>query len=418
MKLQTKTMSYDEVMALPRIKRKNPMKPHMFFRTLIRTLSIPTLLKTRFSYTSERMELVGDKPCLILMNHSSFTDLKVAYKIFYPRPMNIVITDDGVIGKPWLMRWIGGITTRKFVSDLQLIRDMSYALNTLKSSVLMFPEAGYTLDGRTTVLPKHLGVLLKRFKVPVVTVTTYGAFARDPLYNGLQKRKVHVSAEVKCILTPEEIAEKPLAEINAMIDEAFSFDQFKWQQENKVRIDEPFRADGLHRVLYHCPYCGTSGEMEGKGIYLTCNACGKKHELTVYGALKAVKGETKFTHVPDWFDWQRAEVRKEVEAGTYKLDTEVDISMLVNHDALYNVGSGRLVHDENGFILDGCDGKLHYEQKPTASYSLNVDYFWYEVGDMIGIGNNDILYYCFPKQKNVVTRARLAAEEMYKLQKK
>ncbi len=295
---------------------------------------------------------------------------------------------------------------------------MSYALNTLKSSVLMFPEAGYTLDGRTTVLPKHLGVLLKRFKVPVVTVTTYGAFARDPLYNGLQKRKVHVSAVVKCILTPEEIAEKPLAEINAMIDEVFSFDQFRWQQEKKVKISEPFRADGLHRVLYHCLHCGVRGEMEGKGIHLTCNACGKKYELTEYGALKAVEGESKFTHVPDWFDWQRAEVKKDIEAGTYKLDTEVDIAILVNHDALYMVGSGRLVHDENGFVLDGCDGKLHYEQKPTASYSLNVDYFWYEVGDMIGIGNNDILYYCFPKQKNVVTRARLAAEEMFKMKKR
>ncbi len=110
MKLQTKRLSYDEVMALPRPKRENPMKPSMFFRTLIRVLSIPTLMKTHFSYTAERMELAKDKPCLILMNHSSFTDLKVAYKIFYPRPMNIVVTDDGVIGKPWLMRWIGSVT--------------------------------------------------------------------------------------------------------------------------------------------------------------------------------------------------------------------------------------------------------------------------------------------------------------------
>jgi RIO-like serine/threonine protein kinase len=49
-----------------------------------------------------------------------------------------------------------------------------------------------------------------------------------------------------------------------------------------------------------------------------------------------------------------------------------------------------------------------------ASHSLNSDFFWYELGDVIGIGNRSELYYCFPKDKDVVTKARLAAEEIYK----
>jgi len=417
LKIQTKKLSYDEVMALKRPKHVNPIKPHMFFRTLIRVLSIPSLASTHFTFTQERMEEVRDKPCLILMNHSSFTDLKIAYGIFYPRPLSVVATTDSYVGKSLLMKLIGCIPTQKFVSDLQLIRDMNYALNTLKSSVLMFPEAGYSLDGRATVLPKHLGVILKRLKVPVVTVTTYGAFARDPLYNGLQLRKVKVTAEAKCILTAEEIEQKSLSELDAMIDQAFSFDQFAWQKESGLKIREPFRADGLHRVLYHCPECGAIGEMEGRGIYLTCKKCGKKHELTEDGQLRALDGQTRFSHIPDWFDWQREQVKKEIEEGKYRLDTEVDIAMLVDDKKLYMVGDGRLVHDENGFVLDGRDGKLHYEQSPVASHCLNVDYFWYEIGDMISIGNKDALYYCFPKSNVSVTRARLAAEVMYKMKK-
>lgn len=404
-------------MALKRPKHVNPIKPSMFFRTLIRVLSIPSLASTHFSFTEERMEEVRDKPCLILMNHSSFTDLKIAYGIFYSRPLSIVSTTDSYVGKSLLMKLIGCIPTQKFVSDLQLIRDMNYALNTLKSSVLMFPEAGYSLDGRATVLPKHLGVILKRLKVPVVTVTTYGAFARDPLYNGLQLRKVNVNAEVKCILTAEEIEKKPIAELDQMIDEAFSFDQFLWQKESGLKIDAPFRADGLHRVLYHCPECGTVGSMEGKGIHLTCKKCGKRHELTENGQLKATEGKTRFSHIPDWFDWQREQVEQEIREGTYRLDAEVDIAMLVDYKKLYRVGAGRLQHDENGFVLDGCEGKLHYEQAPAASHCLNVDYFWYEIGDMISIGNKDALYYCFPKGETVVTRARLAAEIMYKMKR-
>ena len=56
-----------------------------------------------------------------------------------------------------------------------------------------------------------------------------------------------------------------------------------------------------------------------------------------------------------------------------------------------------------------------YEQKPQASYTLNADYFWYEIGDVIGIGNRDALYYCFPKDGASVTRARLATEELYRM---
>ena len=81
------------------------------------------------------------------------------------------------------------------------------------------------------------------------------------------------------------------------------------------------------------------------------------------------------------------------------------------------VGTGRLQHDNNGFILDGCDGKLHYEQSPAASYSVNSDYFWYEIGDIVSIGTNDCLYYCFPKEGDIVAKTRLAAEELYKLSK-
>ena len=38
------------------------------------------------------------------------------------------------------------------------------------------------------------------------------------------------------------------------------------------------------------------------------------------------------------------------------------------------------------------------------------------MGDVIGIGDRNILYYCYPKNcGDVVTKARLAAEEIYKI---
>ena len=109
----------------------------------------------------------------------------------YPRPFNIVCTSDGFVGKEWLMRHLGCIPTQKFVSDLGLVRDMLYAVRELHSSVLMYPEASYSFDGTATPLPEGIGKCVKMLGVPLVMIHTYGAFARDPLYNGLQLRKVY-----------------------------------------------------------------------------------------------------------------------------------------------------------------------------------------------------------------------------------
>ena len=415
MKIKAEPRSCEEVFALPSLPHFLPKRPNILFRSLVRLLAGGDLKATYFTYTTERMEEVGKDPCLILMNHSSFIDLEIVSKIFYPKPYGIVCTSDGFVGKKGLMRNLGCIPTQKFVSDMGLISDMVYMLHELKTSVLMYPEASYSFDGCATPLPRHLGLLLKKLDVPVVLIRTEGAFARDPLYNCLQKRKVSVSAAVSCLLTRSEIAEKTVEELDDLLDEAFTFDNFRWQEENKVRIDEPFRADGLERILYKCPHCGTEGELEGKGITLTCHHCGKQWELGIYGALSALSGETEFSHIPDWYNWERNEVRAELEDGSYSMETDVSIGILADYKALYLVGDGHLSHSVNGFVLDGCDGVLHYEQKPLASYSLYSDYFWYERGDVICIGNRKRLYYCFPKGAHPVAKTRMATEELYKL---
>lgn len=419
MKIKVKNMRYEDVLALPKAKYHKPLRQHLLFRIILKILSMPDMLCTRFQCRKIGMEKLGKgEPCLILMNHSSFIDLKIASTILFPRPFNIVCTADAFIGKNWLMRLIGCIPTRKFVTDAKLVRDMVYALKELKSSVLMFPEAGYSFDGTATTLPDSLGRCLKILGVPVVIIRTYGAFARDPLYNGLRLRKVKVSADMEYVLSPQDIAEKSSEELNEIVRKGFDFDNFRWQQENEIRIKEPFRAQGLNRVLYKCPHCKTEGKMLGKGTKLICQACGKEYVLTELGYMKALEGDTEFAHIPDWFRWQRDCVREEIVKGTYSLDVSVDICMLVNTKCIYRVGEGRLIHTVEGFTLSGCDGKLHYAQKPSNSYTLNADYFWYEIGDIICIGGSNRSYYCFPKTtEDIVAKTRLATEEMYKLAK-
>lgn len=417
MKIKSVPMRYEDVLALPEEKRMNPKRPNLFFRSLVRILSASNLKKSNFTYTEIGMEKLGKhEPCIILMNHSCFTDLMIASKIFYPRPLSIVCTSDGMVGKKWLMRNLGCIPTAKFVTDYALVKDMIHAVTDLKSSILMYPEASYSFDGTATPLPEGVAKCLKVLNVPVIFVRTYGAFQHDPLYNNLQLRNTDISATVEYLFSTSQLAEMSAKEINDLLKDRFSFDNFRWQIDHKVNVDEPFRADCLNRVLYKCPHCLTEGQMVGKGIAISCKSCGKTYELTEYGELKAADGDSKFTHIPNWYRWERECVRKELEDGTYRLDIPVDIRVLKGTKAIYEVGSGNLIHDNSGFHLTGCDGALDYRQKPESSYSLYSDFYWYEIGDVICIGKANMLYYCFPKVKgDIVAKTRLATEELYKM---
>lgn len=64
------------------------------------------------------------------------------------------------------------------------------------------------------------------------------------------------------------------------IENAFSYDDYAWQAENKVKIHYQNRARGLHRILYRCPVCQTEFETDSDGDSLWCNRffCEKRKE--------------------------------------------------------------------------------------------------------------------------------------------
>ncbi len=399
-------------------EHKKPKRPNMFFRTLMRLVALPDILATKFTCEKVGTEKLGkDEFAFVLMNHSSFVDLEIVATALYPQPFNIVATTDAFFGKDWLMRQIGCIPTKKFYPDTALIRDMLYTAKNLKSNIVMFPEAGYSLDGTATTLADSIGKCVKMLGIPLAMLTTYGAFSRDPVYNNLQRRKVKVSAKLEYLLSKEEVAKMPAEEITALVMEKFTFDSFRWQKENGVKIAESFRADGIERILYKCPVCKKEGKMIGSGTHIRCEECGATYELTEYGELKGVEGtKDSFTYPTDWYKWERDEVRREIENGEYSLDTPVDIWISVDTKGVYGTYEGRLTHTADGFTLNGEGGEIDYHHKPLASHSICADFNFYERGDIIALSSPDCIFYCFPKDQRIpVAKARFAAEEIYKI---
>ena len=418
MKIKVKNAKYKDLINHKKAKHKKPKNPNWFLRKLILFLNKKELKEVQFSAIKNNIDKIDKKePCLILMNHSSFIDLKIAFKLLSPRRFNIVCTDDGFVGKEWLLRHLGCIPTTKFITDVNLVKDMLYAKNKLHNSILMYPEASYSFDGTSTPLPTSIGKCIKLLNMPVIIIKTSGAFLRDPLYNNLQLREVKISAKLDVILSKDEVNCKSAEEIQELVIKNFVFDNFKDQQDNKIEVNESFRADFLNRVLYKCPNCLKEGMMEGKGIYITCNNCNAKYELTKYGYLKAINCKEVFNHIPSWYKWERDCVKNEILANTYNEEIKVTIFILLDYKKIYRVGEGILKHSISGFELTGPDG-LHYFQKPIDTYSLYSDFYWYEIGDVVCIGNFKMRYYCVPlDRKDVVAKLRLATEEIYKITK-
>ncbi len=399
--------------------KKPPVRTRWFLRPLTYILSMPDVWKHKNKLTKIGTEELKP-PFVLLCNHNAFMDFKVATKAIFPWRANYVVAIDGFIGREKLLRDVGCICKRKFTNDIILIKQL---IHTIKNGdvAVIYPEARYSLCGTTAVLPESLGKLCKLLKAPVVVLICHGHHVNSPFWN-LHDRNVHpTEAEFKLLFTAEEVQSESVENINKKIVEAFQYDDFAWQKERGIRITYKKRAEGLHKVLYQCPNCMTEFKMSSEDTVLKCNACGKEWEMSELSELKAKEGETEFSHIPDWYEWERANVRKEVENGTYSSgELPVKVDTLPNAKKFIYLGEGTMVHDMNGFLVKGTDtdGDPFEMRKTVPSlYSCHIEYEYLgKFGDCVDLNTLEDTWYIYPDPKRcefAVTKMALATEELY-----
>ena len=374
-------------------------------------------------YKIEKIGMEALKPPYILLcNHNYFVDFYLQFLAIFPHRSNTIATIDGYYRRPFLMELMGCMCKRKFTTDVSLVRSVRKVLKKYGDILCMYPEARYSPVGTTAILPDSLAKLVKLNQVPVVVLLHHGNHLHTPFWNYRKPRKVPLYSTMTQILTAEDVKTMSVKEIDAAIRKAMAYDEYKWQKEQNIRITELFRAEGLHKVLYQCPHCLTESRMNSKGSELFCEACGKRWEMDELGQLHAIEGETEFSHIPDWFEWERAQVRAQLENGTYHFEDEVEIYSLVEPWRFRKLGMGKLIHDmEAGFVVSG-----HYNNRdfrivrpPLGMYGLHVeyDYCYLRPEDCVDISTDDDSLYCYPAKKNVVTKLSFATEELYKMRK-
>lgn len=396
---------------------RKPKRQHLCLLPLAWLLSYPSVWKHRAKINRVNME--GLKPpYLLLCNHNAFMDFKVTTAAIFPSRANYVVAIDGYIKREWLMRSMGCVCKRKFTNDATMVRHLHHVVEN-GDIVALYPEARYSLCGTNAVLPESLGKLAKFLKVPVVTLIMHGHHINSPFWN-LSERGNRTEATLSQIITAEEIKTLSYTEINQRINDKFNYDDFAWQKSNQIKITYKNRAKGLHKVLYQCPHCMAEYHMMSDGNRIWCNDCKKQWIMSEYGELSSPDGGTEFTHIPDWYEWERSQVRKEVEEERYFFSGPVSVMSLPNSKGFIPLGEGVLTHNSNGFLLTGVHNGQPYklEKSVHSLYSCHIEYDYLgKYGDCIDLNTLSDTYYISPHDCEFsVTKMALATEELYNLE--
>ena len=403
-----------KIVTTPFDRSKIPPKQNLFFLPFIWGYSYLKTKKYKLKIKKENMG--GLKPpYLLLGTHHSFTDFLVTPLAIFPNRANYVSELEGfeAYGE-WLYRQAGCLGTRKFVNDQLLIRNIKKVIDR-KGILVLYPEARYANVGTSSNLPDSLGKLAKLLKVPVVTINMKGNYLQSPIWNLEYRKDAILEATITRIYSKEELEKATVQEINNKIGEYLSYDEYRWQYDNKIAIKYDKRAEGLELPLYQCKNCKTEFEMETKGAEIFCNHCKSHWKMSEYGRLE---NEKESIHILDWYEWERRNVIKQIEDGKYNLDTIVNIESLPNAINFINLGEGRLKHNTDGFFLTfkdyGEDKEKTLHFPPMSMISVHTEYDYRKKGQCITLSTVDNTYFLFPKEFGFnSTKIQFATEYLY-----
>lgn len=414
-----------KINTIPFDRYRIPPKQNLFIMPLLWLYCFFMTRKGKLQIQKVRMQ--GLKPpYLVLGTHHAYSDFYVTPLALFPHRANYISELEGfeAFGE-WFYRQLGCLGTRKFVTDLALIKNIERVIKR-KGILAYYPEARYANAGTNSHLPPSVGKLIKLLGVPVVTLNMKGNYLQSPIWNLAIRKEVRQMATLTQALTADEVAALSVDEINARIGEYLRYDEYAYQFETKTAIMYEKRAEGLEKVLYQCPVCKKEFSMQSKNETLFCSSCGEKRYLSAYGRLEKTpnpysvqESSNVCTRIPDWYEWERKQVEAEIENGTYHLTVPVHIESLPNAVNFIDLGEGILHHDEKGFELTFTEygstaEHTHFFASGTL-FSIHTEYDYRGKGQCVTLSTVDSTYFIFPRGEGFnATKIQFATEYLYK----
>ena len=219
-------------------RAKTPPRQNLFFMPFI--WLICKFITAPYKLKIDKHNMDGIKPpFLVYGSHNSFMDFYVTPLALKPYRANYISELEGfeAFGE-WIYRQVGCLGTRKFINDQMLIKNI---MKVIKRGDIMviYPEARYANVGTNSHLTPSIAKLAKLLKVPVVTINMQGNYLQQPIWNLKERKGARLHADLKCVVTQDEIGKLSVDEILSRISKELTYDEYKYQLDNKIVIEGP-----------------------------------------------------------------------------------------------------------------------------------------------------------------------------------
>ncbi len=312
-------------------------------------------------------------PMLVLANHMSALDFCYFSSPFFPKKINFVVAENMKYSKPLFAKMITGyrcILKKQYYSDFSCIKNIKRYLDN-GISVLLCPEGKVAAEGKTGVIPSSISKLVKWLGYPVATVITTGAGLTRPKWaHTLRRGRIDSYADM--LFTADEVKTLSNDQVMERIESALKQNEHTLQLETGRKFYGSRYAEGLERLLYHCPKCGSEFTMTARGNTLTCTHCKNTVRYSKKGGLHPVGDSVCPERIDLWYDLERELVTQEVKADDFCLDYPVHLF---------------IENDEGNGYRFVTSGNLHLDKEVVSFKSslterpVNVD-TEYKIGDM------------------------------------
>jgi len=339
-----------------------------------------------FNYQFDIQKL--NPPFIVLSSHPSRLDYVYLVFSMLPFKMNIIINRWYFQSRLFypVLKSIGGIPKKLFTAELNPMKNIMDVINK-KGIIGIFPEGINTIYGAGNPVIPSIAGLIKKIKVPVVSVTINGAFLTMPKWNYKSKHSGRIEVNVDLLFSPEQIEAKTAGELLSDINKKLAYDDYVWAREKRIVYKAENRTKGLNHLLYICPNCMSQFKLTAEDNKIWCTECGNGAFLDNSFQLNKIK-ETDIlpSDIKDWFKIQENILFDEVSRDDFEICEKCTVKTFNKKGyKLHTRYKGTVIINKNGLKFSGKDIKSKEEinlycrrtKLPMISNTLNYSFDFY-----------------------------------------
>ena len=315
----------------------------------------------------------------IIYNHQSRFDWVNIVKMTKGRRINFVVGYNEFFRSHFklIFKLVRNIPKKNFTQDIPSVKAMTKIIK--DGGIVCFsPEGMSSITGHSQPIAPGTGRFLKHFGVPVYAMKSQGAYLVNHKVC-LDNRQGMMEAELRCLLSPEDLKALSPEEIDAKINEYLWQDDYDWNFEKKYHFKHMENATShFEDLAYYCPKCGKEFGIVTKGNEIKCEHCGNGATLDDQYMFHPYKDAVIPMSLSKWVDLERHNEYLRIKSDpNYEFVVEDCIlgelpkyKYIKHKKTSIPCGKGTVKVNHEGFFFDGeRDGK-------PFNFKLTYDQFW------------------------------------------